>query len=128
MTFGGAHQSWGFIVRQAIPAPVPSSSLLIPAFALYGHDALCPQDPPILIQLIEKSGISPERFIAREILLPVIQTWAGVARERGILLESHAQNTLIEVDENLKPRRIVHRDQGLQGSIGAFAADAKAFA
>lgn len=32
------------------------------------------------------------------------------ARERGILLESHAQNTLLEIDRNFRPTRVVHRD------------------
>src|SRR5262249_33211718 len=36
--------------------------------------------------------------------------WAKVVRERGILLESHAQNALLEIDENFRPCRVVHRD------------------
>ena len=35
---------------------------------------------------------------------------AAVDEERGILLESHAQNTLLELDHNYSPRRIIHRD------------------
>ena len=40
----------------------------------------------------------------------MVECWAKVARERGILLESHAQNTLLEIDRDFRPRRVVHRD------------------
>src|SRR5206468_4847881 len=36
--------------------------------------------------------------------------WATVVRERGILLESHAQNLLLEIDSDFRPCRVVHRD------------------
>ena len=32
-------------------------------------------------------------------MVPIVECWARVARERGILLESHAQNTLLELDQ-----------------------------
>src|SRR5436190_1062419 len=43
-------------------------------------------------------------------MIPVLECWAKVVRERGILLESHAQNILLEIDDNFRPRRVVHRD------------------
>src|SRR5205814_1226723 len=39
--------------------------------------------------------------------------WARAVRERGLLFESHAQNTLLEIDRDFRPRRIVHRDLDL---------------
>lgn len=41
---------------------------------------------------------------------PIVECWANVVRERGILLESHSQNLLLEIDHHFQPTRIVHRD------------------
>jgi hypothetical protein len=62
------------------------------------------------VQLVERLGVRPEDFLVDEILVPIVTCWARVVRERGLLLESHAQNTLLELDRGLRPRRIVHRD------------------
>ena len=43
-------------------------------------------------------------------MAPVVECWARVVLERGILLEPHAQNTLLEVDQDFRSARIVHRD------------------
>lgn len=43
-------------------------------------------------------------------MIPVLECWCKVVRERGILLECHAQNILLEIDDNFNPSRIVHRD------------------
>jgi siderophore synthetase component len=45
-----------------------------------------------------------------EMMIPLVETWATVAQQRGILLEAHAQNVLLEVDRSLRPQRVVHRD------------------
>jgi len=66
--------------------------------------------PALTLQLIEQSGAPPGSFVVDEIMVPVVECWAAVAGRCGVLLESHAQNTLLEVDEEYRPRRIVHRD------------------
>jgi siderophore synthetase component len=109
-TLGNEHDSWGFLVREATALPFEGTHFLIPCFALYGCDLKNPEDRPLLIQLIKASGEDPENFVTEEIIVPVIECWTHIARERRILLESHAQNTLLEVDADFRPRRIVHRD------------------
>jgi hypothetical protein len=109
-TFGDGDDSWGFLVRELIPRPFQGPRLLVPCFALYGGDLKDPGDPPLLVQMIERLGAEPQSFVVDQIMIPVVECWARIARERGILLEPHAQNTLLEIDEDFKPRRVVHRD------------------
>jgi hypothetical protein len=109
-TFGEEDTAWGFLVREATPRPSRGSGYLIPCFALYGRDLRNPADLPILVQLIDRSGADAESFVTEQIMAPIVECWARVVRERGILLESHAQNTLLELDQNFRPGRIVHRD------------------
>jgi hypothetical protein len=109
-TFGADENSWGALLREAVPRPVVNDRFLIPCFALYAGDANHPDDPPLIVQMIERVGIDPASFAINEIFVPVVECWSQVARERGFLLESHAQNTLLEIDRNFRPRRVVHRD------------------
>ncbi len=109
-TYGDGDNGWGFLVRERIPRPFREQRFLIPFFALYGGDLKRPDDPPLLVQLIEKLGTEPQAFVVEEIMIPVLECWAKVVRERGILLESHAQNILLEIDQDFRPHRIVHRD------------------
>jgi hypothetical protein len=102
--------SWGYLVREGTPRPVREGRFLIPFFSLYGGDLDHPGDPPLLVQLIERLGVEPCSFVVDEIMIPLVECWAKVVRERGILLESHAQNALLELDRSFHPRRIVHRD------------------
>jgi len=109
-TFGEEDIAWGFLVREAAPRPFRGSAYLIHCFALYGCDLRNPADPPLLAQLIERLGADPESFVTEQIMAPIVECWARVVHERGILLESHAQNTLLELDQDFRPTRIVHRD------------------
>ena len=108
--YGTGDQAWGFLIREHTPRPSRARRFLIPGFALYGGDLDQPDDRSLLVQLIDESGANPKRFIVDEIMIPIVECWAKVVRERGILLESHAQNVLIEIDDNFRPTRIVHRD------------------
>jgi hypothetical protein len=109
--YGSSDSDWGFLIRDAMPRPlVTEPRFLIPVFALYGGDFKHPDHPPLLVQLIERLGAEPQSFVIDEIMIPVLQCWAKAVRERGLLLESHAQNLLLEIDESFRPRRVVHRD------------------
>jgi hypothetical protein len=108
--YGDGDNAWGFLVREATPRPFQGHRLMVPYFALYGGDLQHPEDPPLLVQLIERLGAEPQSFVIEEIMIPVLECWAKVVRERGILLESHAQNLLLEIDRDFSPRRVVHRD------------------
>jgi hypothetical protein len=108
--YGDGGNPWGFLVREGTPRPFQEARFLIPYFALYGGDLRHPEDRPLLVQMIERLGAEPQSFVIGEIMIPVLDCWAKVVRERGILLESHAQNLLLEVDSDFRPRRVVHRD------------------
>jgi hypothetical protein len=110
IAFGEGDDAWGFLVREAAPRPTFRRRHLIPCFALYGGDLNHPGAPPLLVQMIERLGRRPEAFIVDEIMIPVVQSWSNIVREWGILLEPHGQNTLLEVDGEFRPHRIVHRD------------------
>jgi hypothetical protein len=97
-------------VREGTPRPFRGGRFLAPYFALYGGDLRHPEDRPLLVQMIERLGAEPQSFVIDEIMIPVLECWAKVVRERGILLESHAQNLLLEIDPDFRPSRVVHRD------------------
>jgi hypothetical protein len=109
-TLGSGAEAWGFLVREASPRPFIEGQFLIPGFALFASDLRHPDDPPLLAQLIERLDAEPLSFAIDEIFAPIVECWCAVARGRGLLLESHAQNILLEIDSNFSPRRIVHRD------------------
>jgi hypothetical protein len=108
--YGDGGNPWGFLVREGTPRPFQEARFLIPYFALYGGDLRHPEDRPLLVQMIERLGADPQSFVISEIMVPVLDCWAKVVRERGILLESHAQNLLLEIDSDFRPCRVVHRD------------------
>ena len=109
-TYGNGGNPWGFLLREAIPRPYQSNRFMIPYFALYAGDLKHGGHPPLLVQMIERLRVEPESFVIDEIMIPVVQCWAKVVRERGILLECHAQNILLEIDRNFRPCRVVPRD------------------
>jgi hypothetical protein len=108
--YGDGGNPWGFLVREVTPRPFQDARFLIPYFALYGGDLRHPEDRPLLVQMIERLGAEPQSFVIDEIMIPVLDCWTKVVRERGILLESHAQNLLLEIDSDFRLRRVVHRD------------------
>ena len=93
---------------------------MIPMFSLYGSDTLDDKAPIILTQMIERAYQGDDfesdkqafakRFVLDEIIFPLVDFFIVAYREKGILLELHGQNTLIELDDNGLPTRIVHRD------------------
>lgn len=109
-TYGDSSDAWGFLVRERNARPFRPHRFLVPYFSLYGGDLKHCDDTPLLVQLIERLGADAQSFVVEEIMIPVLECWARVVRERGILLESHAQNILLELDKDLRPTRVVHRD------------------
>lgn len=101
----------GMIYRETIPRPVINEKRhLVPYFSLWSTDSKQTEDLPLLVQLIQHHKAEPLSFFLEKIIEPLIASWAWGAKERGILLESHGQNTLLELDANYTPTRIVHRD------------------
>lgn len=108
---GTRADGWGYSIREAIPRPFKKTEgLMIPFFSLYSHDLRSPDDPPLLAQLIALHGADPMSFVLERIMFPLIEGWCHVNRETGIILAPHGQNVLLEVDTELQPQRIVHRD------------------
>jgi hypothetical protein len=101
----------GCILREKTPRPlVKDNRMQIPFFALYSKDPSNKEQDPLIVQMIKSSKSTPLDFFINKIVHPFIECWAWFAKNRGILLESHCQNTLLEVDESFKPKRIVYRD------------------
>lgn len=107
---GTMTDGWGFSIRHSNPYPQIKNRALIPFFALFSADLQQSDDPILLKQLIDLHGEDPAEFLLNRIMLPLIETWCYVHRKTGIILAPHAQNVLLEVDRNLMPTRIIHRD------------------
>ena len=91
------------------PFPVTEENRsLIPGFALYGEDFYTPETDPLLYDLIGDQ--EPLTFMLDNILLPIVRHWVDCFRHFGYLIEPHGQNVLIEVDNTMAIKRIVHRD------------------
>lgn len=111
-------KDWGFLIREMRPfPPLSETRTLIPFFSLYGTDMNDPKQPPLLVRLVSKSQMRPKRYVVKHILYPVVDSFLKAFTQRGILLELHSQNTVLELDENFTPSRIVYRD--LDDSIDA---------
>ena len=102
-------ENWGYLVRDMRPFPlVDADRHLVPGFSLYGTDFFKPAATPLLFELIGDKD--PRKFVLSEIMLPIVRHWVGCFQHFGYLLEPHGQNVLLEVDRDLKIKRIVHRD------------------
>lgn len=111
VAYGSNKEAWGFLIRECSPRPFQDKErFLIPLFSLYSQDMNAINDPPLLIQLIQYFKEDPIIFVFEHILKPIIRNWCLALTERGFLLEAHGQNTLLEVNGEFYPRRIVYRD------------------
>ena len=110
---GDKDKGAGVVFREVVPRPlVPDRRVLVPYFSLYAGDLKNPDDEPLLIQLIGKNASAGEEldFYTEEVLGKIVRNWTSFATKYGLLLELHGQNTLLEIDEQFRPQRIVHRD------------------
>lgn len=104
-------EQWGYLIREYKPRPYTDEErAMIPFFALYSQDILYPNDDPLLVQMINQLGVNPQQFVQDKIINAQIEAWCQVARERGIIMEPHGQNTLLEVGLDHQPKRIIERD------------------
>jgi len=100
----------GCLIREKTPRPlVDEERYIVPFFSLYSKDPNT-NDDPLLVQMIKRSNEQPLDYFVNKIVQPFLEVWTFFARERGILLENHCQNTLLEVNKNYEPARIVCRD------------------
>lgn len=110
-SLGFIDEKSGLVFREMKQRPERDEpTLLIPGFALYSTDYCSPDDKSVLSQLIEAySPNKPLNFLLDSVVGPLQDCWADVLKNRGLLLELHAQNCLFELgDEGLG--RVVVRD------------------
>ncbi len=100
----------GLIIRE-IPIDILTAKRnAIPFFALYAKN---PQGPPLIADMIKKSGMSGEDFLRQKIIKPFVAQWLEMTVVHGISMEPHAQNLLLEVDSTGLPTgNFYHRDMG----------------
>ena len=101
------------LFREIVPRPlVDDTRTLVPYFSLYANDIRNPEDRALLSQLIDLHSTKGQElaYFTEVILGKIIRNWTTLARDYGILPELHGQNTLLELNDNLEPERIVYRD------------------
>lgn len=121
-------EAWGFLIRETRPrahdsgrdparTSVPAASgtprFTVPLFALYGRDVREPGDPPLMAQLIARSGEDPAGWLARRVVAPMVRLWLHAVTTTGCVPEPHGQNTLVAFDPDGRRTAIVYRDCGV---------------
>lgn len=107
--------SWGYLVREMQPHPVVENSnerTLFPLFSMYSSDLNKESEStsPLMVSLIQKSGLEPMDFILNKVMFPIIESWCFLARDLGLLTQAHGQNLLLEVGSDSVPTRVIFRD------------------
>ena len=83
----------------------------MPYHSLYAPDPNAPEDLPLLAQLVVLHGNGDKiGYFVSEIVGPILEAWTLLVSRKGLLPELHGQNSLLELDTRLRPRRVVHRD------------------
>lgn len=101
----------GQIVRLIPQDVLNGKSQLVPMFSLYAKQE--GSSVSLLETLAQKSGLDLPSFVKSKILDPFLKNWASWAVEHGVVMEAHAQNFLLELDNNGLPTgRFFHRDFG----------------
>lgn len=104
-------RGFGFIVRELRPRPfVQGTRYIVPCFALYGYDMNRPAEVPLIVKLILRDKVNPMDYVLQHVMFPIIDDYAKGLTTQGVHLEAHGQNSLMEFDEQLNPKRIVHTD------------------
>lgn len=111
--FGDIEKGFGCVYRRI------QDGFLLPMFSIYsptpaGSDLW----GTLLVQILSKNNLPGEELtetFIRTIVSPYMKNWFWAIREKGIILEPHGQNTLIELDQNGRIVRFLYRDfQGLR--------------
>lgn len=110
-SIGVVYKKFGMIIRESNPRPLSNEkSFLIPLFSLYGRDSKDKSQQSLFAQLIKLNKTDPLDFLVKSIIKPLFSNMAFFINERGILLETHGQNVLIELNDRFEIKRLVHRD------------------
>lgn len=100
------------IIRSIPPQIVSGQQSFIPLFAVYAQPA-DGSTPLLLTWLKNHPEQTPRDFVRQRLLEPFLRQWVKLAVEEGILMEPHAQNVMIGLDEKGEPQDVfLHRDFG----------------
>lgn len=87
----------GYLFRRQPQTIDPNGKAwLCPAFSLLSSQG---EVRPMLVDMIERSGLPPEAFVVQRVLLPYINVLAYLLFEQGIQIEGHSQNVLYELSD-----------------------------
>ena len=102
---------WGIVLREPIPYGLESNAkFLIPAFSLFSPDEKNPDEPTILVQLINSQHKCAEDFLFENVICPIYEAYFTLLLHCGLQLEAHAQNILFALDDQLDIIGVVARD------------------
>jgi len=102
---------WGMVFREVVPFPYSHEfAFLIPAFALFSTDVHRPNDPPLLVQLIDMQASPPDEYLFESIISPLLVSYFALLINCALQLECHAQNALVGFDDNCTATGIIFRD------------------
>lgn len=96
MTVVPPGSSNGMIVRELPPGfPQGRGTRFVPALALYGRPP--GGGPPMLVEMIQKSGMQPMDYVREKVFRPLLSTYADMTYGQGLVGEPHQQNVVYEI-------------------------------
>lgn len=101
----------GMVYREENPVGknVNNINFMIPLFSLFSFDKTN-EDEVLIVQLIKKSCIDPEKYILDNLIFIIIDNYFNLLLEEGIQPEWHAQNLLLGIDEKFLINSLIMRD------------------
>jgi len=98
----------GVIIRR-IPEEICRGDVVVaPLFALFGSSE---GHPPLLLTLIERTGLEPRELIDSLLCRQFARVWVEMSFCHGLLLEAHGQDLLLALSTELTPQgRFYYRD------------------
>jgi hypothetical protein len=107
----GKDYEWGMVFREADAFPCSNTfAFVIPTFSLFSTDVNHPNDPLLLLQLIDIQDTPPAEYLFEKIIEPLISCYFQLLITCALQLECHAQNALIGFDDRCQPKAIIFRD------------------
>lgn len=101
-----AESGEGWMLRR-LPA-LTDDAHLVPLFSLISARGAA---PPLLVDMIHASGLSPETFVVENLVGPYVDVLSYLLFVHGVHFEGHGQNVLFEVDGDGRLNgRVILRD------------------
>jgi len=104
---GGVGGKGGYLIREFPTEMLEGDALAIPLFALVNPT----RGPPWLDTLAKNAGKDKRRFLAEDVVAPMVDAYSELSFGHGLIPEMHQQNALLLIDrETLTLKKIVLRD------------------